>query len=200
MYSKEYKSCTKCQQEKPRSEFYHHGPEGKYSSGKCKPCHNAHAKQWAKANPLKCSVINKRARSKRREYYRALKRQWYKENKRRVADYVRKQRHESVQLRVYTNMGNVLRYALRRRLTSKGGRGVFDVLPYDLKELMAHLEKLFKPGMTWKNYGKWHIDHVVPDCHFKYTSIGDPQFHECWKLENLQPLWALENHSKGGRI
>jgi hypothetical protein len=29
-------------------------------------------------------------------------------------------------------------------------------------ELINHLVKQFKPGMTLKNHGKWHIDHIKP--------------------------------------
>ena len=31
-----------------------------------------------------------------------------------------------------------------------------------LMEENAHLEKQFTDGMTWKNHGKWHIDHRRP--------------------------------------
>lgn len=70
-------------------------------------------------------------------------------------------------------------------------------LPYTTKELMEHLEKLFKPGMSWENYGKWHIDHIIPDCNFKYKSMNDADFLKSWSLNNLQPLWAIENLKKG---
>ena len=34
---------------------------------------------------------------------------------------------------------------------------------------------------------------------FDYTSTEDESFKECWALENLQPLWASENISKGSK-
>ncbi len=30
------------------------------------------------------------------------------------------------------------------------------------EEFKQHLESLFQPGMSWENYGKWHIDHKYP--------------------------------------
>jgi len=72
-------------------------------------------------------------------------------------------------------------------------------LPYSVKELMDHLERLFKDGMNWSNYGKdgWHIDHVRPCASFDMTD--DCQFQECWELSNLQPLWAKDNLKKGSK-
>jgi hypothetical protein len=72
-------------------------------------------------------------------------------------------------------------------------------LGYTIEELMSHLEKQFTEGMTWENYGEWHVDHIKPMSSFKFESVDDPEFKECWKLENLQPLWEEDNLSKGPR-
>lgn len=68
---------------------------------------------------------------------------------------------------------------------------------YSLEELKIHLESLFQEGMTWDNYGKWHIDHIKPRSSFRFKSAEDVEFKECWALSNLQPLWAKDNLSKG---
>jgi hypothetical protein len=99
---------------------------------------------------------------------------------------------------------NKLRYAisiavnkkLRKRLLTKNGKGTFSFVPYTIDDLMKHLEFKFKPGMTWSNYGKWHIDHKKADCWFNYKSVEDEEFQKCWALDNLQPLWAEENLKK----
>lgn len=75
-----------------------------------------------------------------------------------------------------------------------------DIVGYTIKDLMRHLERKFKLGMTWDNYGKWHIDHIIPVSAFSYTSIDDIDFKRCWALKNLQPLWHWENESKGVKI
>jgi hypothetical protein len=54
--------------------------------------------------------------------------------------------------------------------------------------------------MTWKNYGKWHIDHIRPISSFKITGIDCEDFKKCWSLSNLQPLWAFDNLSKGTKL
>jgi len=59
-----------------------------------------------------------------------------------------------------------------------------------------YLEEKFIKGMTWDNYGKWHIDHIKPDSLFHYKSVDDKEFQECWALKNLQPLEFIENIKK----
>lgn len=74
------------------------------------------------------------------------------------------------------------------------------IVGYTLADLKAHLESKFQPGMTWENYGEWHIDHIIPKRVFKFTSIDSEEFRKCWSLKNLQPLWAKDNIRKGSII
>ena len=70
------------------------------------------------------------------------------------------------------------------------------MLGYTAYELKTHLEKKFKNGMTWENYGSWHIDHIRPISSFDKTE--DPKIINA--LENLQPLWAFENYIKSNKF
>lgn len=85
---------------------------------------------------------------------------------------------------------------------SKNGRRSFDLLDYSLDDLKAHLSRLFTAGMSWGNYGigGWEIDHIVPRSAFNYATPDDLDFQRCWALSNLQPLWASDNRSKGGKV
>jgi len=76
-----------------------------------------------------------------------------------------------------------------------------DLVGYTLQELKEHLEKQFKPGMTWDNHGMygWHIDHIRPISSYNITDYECDDFKECWSLNNLQPLWAKENIIKGNK-
>lgn len=71
---------------------------------------------------------------------------------------------------------------------------------YTAADLMARLECRFQPGMSWNNYGEWHIDHIVPITAFNFTTAEDFDFKRCWALNNLQPLWADDNVHKGAKI
>lgn len=77
---------------------------------------------------------------------------------------------------------------------SVNARGTFSAVGCSADELRAHIEKQFTPGMTWANYGEWHVDHIRPCASF---DLSDPeQFAACFNWSNLQPLWAAENLSK----
>jgi hypothetical protein len=52
-----------------------------------------------------------------------------------------------------------------------------------LKEYIANL---FTIGMSWNNYGEWHIDHIKPVISFKKET---PIKIIC-ALSNLRPMWA----------
>ncbi len=82
----------------------------------------------------------------------------------------------------------------------KHGRTWETIVGYTLLELKTHLETLFTDGMNWDNYGKWEIDHIIPDSFFKYTKIEDEEFKKCWALSNIQPLWAIDNIKKGASL
>lgn len=87
---------------------------------------------------------------------------------------------------------------LRRVLKSTGGRaaGRRSQLGYNAEKLRARIESQFRPGMSWSNYGEWHIDHRKPISAFLAQGVTDPAVINA--LCNLRPLWALENMSKGG--
>lgn len=95
---------------------------------------------------------------------------------------------------------NISRGVYRALKSGKQGKSTFSLMDYSLGELMAHLERQFLPGMTWENYGDWHVDHKVPLAAHNFETPKDLDFKRAWSLENLQPMWAKDNHSKGAKI
>lgn len=95
--------------------------------------------------------------------------------------------------RLSNNLRGGMHHALKGK---KGFRKWEDLVGYTLQDLINHLTPLLGEGMTWENYGKWHIDHKIPKSWFRYESADDPKFKECWALSNLQPLWAKDNVRK----
>lgn len=102
--------------------------------------------------------------------------------------------------RVHSNLSK----RVRRALEGIGRKSLLteQLVGCDFPTLMKHLESLFRPGMTWANYGrgadKWHIDHIIPCSSFDLT---DPeQQRKCFHWTNMQPLWERDNMSKGDRM
>ena len=77
-----------------------------------------------------------------------------------------------------------------------------ELLGCNVEFLKQYLQKQFTKGMSWKNYGKWHIDHRTPinyfltKCNFNSLRIQK----KCFNYKNLQPMWALDNLSKGTKL
>jgi len=144
-------------------------------------------KKWAKEN---------------REYLREKHTEWREDNKEHVnkykRDYERKRRAEDPKYRLGVRTRTAVWQLLKERGIKKTNK-TFELLGYTIEELMTHLEKQFTEGMTWDNYGEWHVDHIRPMTSFNFTSSDDPEFKECWDLSNLQPLWWNDNLSKGPR-
>lgn len=87
--------------------------------------------------------------------------------------------------------------ALRLMGAKKTGSHVKE-LGCSIEELRIHLERLFSPGMSWKNHGEWHVDHIIPLSSF---DLEDPQqLSAACHFSNLQPLWKKDNLSKGAKI
>lgn len=81
-----------------------------------------------------------------------------------------------------------------------------DKCGYDCAALVKHIEAQFTEDMTWDNHGRvkkqgegftWQIDHIKPRSSFNYANFDDPDFTECWSLDNLRPLDARENVYRG---
>jgi len=133
------------------------------------------------------------------------RRELAKSEKSRIRDraYSSKQQKTNPQFRLASNV--------RKRITRylKGIRGrkygkTNELLSCDWKYLKKHLESNFynnkktKEPMTWSNYGKWHVDHIMPLSSFDLI-IVEEQFAAC-HFSNLQPLWAEDNIAKNNRL
>ena len=73
------------------------------------------------------------------------------------------------------------------------------------QELVEWIESKWEDGMNWDNYGRievgvrrWNVDHIFPVTAFDLTDSD--QAAACWHYLNLQPMWALENIQKGGKV
>lgn len=84
---------------------------------------------------------------------------------------------------------------IKRLGTSKEGK-TNELLGYSALDLKEHIEKQFTYGMSWNNWGEWHIDHIKPVSRFdkseKMSIINS--------LDNLQPLWAKDNLTKSNKL
>ena len=122
-----------------------------------------------------------------------------KENKNKRNNWYNTKRKNNLIFKLKTNLSSLIRISIKRNGFTKKSK-TNQILGCTFEEFKLHLESKFEPWMTWDNYGEWHVDHKIPMSSFLFESVDDIGFKECWKLENLQPLWALDNLSKGDKI
>lgn len=178
------KICKVCATEKSRANF---------SKGTiCNACHSF-LKAAREKHPTHPKQIARAIESERREILKRFDLFAPERAQAKAATKLRARKKErsSPEGRLSRNISELVRTAL------KGNKaGWRSSVGWTIEELKAHLEKQFRLGMDWDNYGEWHLDHIKPRSMFSFTSPHDPEFKECWALSNLQPLWKWENLSK----
>ena len=190
------KTCTKCGVKKPATdEFFHR--DGSGLKGKCRPCRlESSRQQWAEYAGANWRAKHAADPSRRLSVAKA----WRDANRDKCAAYGRN-KHSKVQANPQARLSrNVSCYVYQSLKGTKAGRKWQSLVGYTTDELRRHLERQFLAGMSWENYGEWHIDHIRPIASFRFSSPEDADFRACWAMSNLRPLWAMENIRKADRV
>jgi hypothetical protein len=218
------KKCSKCEISKPLEQFPN---DPKCSGGKRGTCKDCRLNQWVpteneiltckicnekkdftlfaskggKQKPYECrACLNTKERDKRAanpEEYNRKKRETYKIQKDKINETRRKnlqkRRDEDPKYRVMM----ALHCRLYMAVKEKKGK-TMELVGCSKDALNKHLYSKFTEGMTWENYGEWHIDHIRPCASF---NLEDPEEQKkCFHWTNLQPLWAKDNIIKSDRL
>lgn len=121
---------------------------------------------------------------------------YYQINKKRFSkkrrDYHRNRLHRDLNYRIKCNIRTRLYNAIKNNHKSAT---TIILLGCSIEYFKQHLKKQFKKGMNWDNYGKWHIDHIIPCDSFDLSKASEQK--KCFHYSNLQPLWAIDNLIKG---
>lgn len=145
----------------------------------------------------------RRWRAKHLEQARAKNRAYHHANKAKRIEYLKK-RQPIIRERYRNDPKFRLQFVLRQRIRQSLERNskaftTSKLIGCSIEQLKIYLESKFVAGMSWENHGiyGWHIDHIKPCASF---DLSDPEQQKvCFHFTNLQPLWALDNLSKGAR-
>lgn len=86
-----------------------------------------------------------------------------------------------------------IRDRIRECLTGENkSKRTFDIIGLDKENFKSYIENKFTEGMSWENYGKWHLDHIKP----LYLSENEEDLIKLNHYTNLQPLWSEDNIKK----
>ena len=133
----------------------------------------------------------KKWREDNKEYNKNYLKEWFSKNPNKRKEYWQNLRNSSPHVVAWRTL---LRNTIQRIGGNKESETI-SLLGYSAKELMENIESKFQEGMSWDNWGDWHIDHIIPVSKFH----KDSTISEVNSLTNLQPLWALENLRKSNK-
>lgn len=151
---------------------------------------------YKKEFPEKLKLTWKKYREENKEKLSMNRKEYVKKHRTELNLYAVNRRKSNPVLKISHNIRGRIRDFLRTKNMLKTNK-TFDIIGCSPQQLKEHIEKQFKDGMTWENYGYygWHIDHIIS------LNSGKTK-EEIYKLchyTNLQPLWWEDNLSKGDR-
>jgi hypothetical protein len=191
--SKQYREENKEKNQKYFKEYYINNKE-ELSNYK---------KEFFEKNKEEILQKSKIYKEENKEYYLEYLKNWREENKEYSKEYWKQNRdkkrkydREARQKYPHIFAWRATLKSVIIRLGSNKEKSTIDLLGYSAEEFKNHIQSSFKEGMSWDNWGEWHIDHIIPVSKFdKNTPVNIVN-----SLDNLQPLWASENLSKNNRL
>lgn len=121
---------------------------------------------------------------------------WYLKNKEKVVAYQKtyqKNRYATDDnYKTIQKLRKTITNAIKRTGNSKNKR-VEDILGCSLEYFKEYISNQFQDGMSWDNWGEWHLDHIIPIS----NAHNEQEAYELNRFTNFQPLWAEDNLRKG---
>lgn len=150
---------------------------------------------WANPEKVRTKKRNRYAKIKYTRKFQAQRKRYYLKAKARIlvraAEYVKQRRQVDPTFRLMLNLRSRMGMAFGK---NKKCASTQELLGAPVERVLEHLEKQFKPGMSWKTRHLWHIDHIRPCASF---NLSDPiQQRQCFHYTNLRPLWVKDNLSR----
>lgn len=208
------KTCGKCGLELSLDSFCKDKHKSDGLSTVCRKCRSAYVKrhyrenaerrkaesrEWYHQNRERASAARKGDYIKNIDVYRARRKAAYwsdpESAKEAARKYSLKRRWEDPLYRVVLRCRKRVWEAHSRKGYTKRSK-TFSLIGCSQEALSAHLESMFVDGMTWGNYGEWHVDHVIP----LSSAASIEEVEALCHFSNLQPLWAADNLRKGAKI
>ncbi len=206
----ETKICSKCNIEKTLENFTKHKISKDGLRAHCKECQKNlsyinYQKNKDKIKERKKNYYNSehgklKEKERRRKYYlknketeNARSNKWNEENKEKMKEYKKEYskiyREKNKEIIAWRR---ILHNSLKKLNKPKEGHTI-DLLGYSALELKEHIQSLFTEGMSWDNYGEWHIDHIKPIISFEKTT----PINIVNALSNLRPMWSTTREING---
>lgn len=201
------KCCKNCSLTKSLDEFHVCSTykNKKYYRGECIECTNiiqrVVGKKYLKKYRSTEKYREKRKKERSSETYKQKAKEYaqrpeVKARRSHLANVRSKERYKTDPLYKLKITARVRLYEILTRYKYPKRGSIFHYLGCDVNTLKTHLELQFKEGMSWDNYGKWHVDHIMP----LSSAKNEEELIKLFHYTNLQPLWGEENLAKSNKI
>lgn len=211
------KKCNRCEIIKDNSDFHKDSYKKDGLKTICKECGDKKYQDNKESNLKK--ERDRYAVYSKTDEYKSRKKLYYQKNKKRISENSKKWRENNLERHKDTSKKNYqknkdlilskydplfkfiqnLKCNIRNSLTKTGyskKTKTYEILGIDFNQFREYIENQFEEGMSWENYGEWHLDHKTPISWAKDESDAVLLCH----YTNYQPLWAFENISKGNKF
>lgn len=158
-------------------------------NSRCVVCKKEYAKEYWQQN--KDSL-----KEHRQEYSKEYRQQNKESIRERMKRYIRNRYANDVNFTASEICRRILKRTLKAAQQNKEA-STFKTLGYSAQDLKDSIESKFLGGMSWDNFGDWHIDHKVSVMEHIRNGITDPAIIN--SLDNLYPMWSEHNLSKSDK-
>jgi hypothetical protein len=151
-------------------------------------------KNYRKLHKLEKSNWSKKYYQSNKVKIKKYRKEYFQINKKEIILFRKNRRINNAIVRITNNLRHRIYLTIKKNYKSKK---TLELLGCSIEKLKKHLESKFIKGMSWANYGKWHLDHIKPCAKFDLSKPSEQ--HKCFNYINLQPLWAEENLRKSNK-
>ena len=152
------------------------------------------SKEWYQNNKSRQAKRMKEWYKINRDKVRKQHKDYYQNNKEQIEKQRNKRLKTDIKFRIRKNLKTRLYQILKGNSKSVS---ILKIIGCSIEFLKNHLETNFTNGMSFSNYGKWHVDHIKPCASFDLSKPKEQR--KCFHYTNLQPLWAIDNLQKGSK-
>lgn len=182
------KFCKNCRSHKSYNAFYSDKRLKDGYKSKCKNCYLEKVKNYNAEN--KNSQV-----TYHQKYYIENKVSLLERQKKYNKQYQNDRRKTDINYRLAAMLRTTIYRCVKG--TIKVASSVRD-LGCSIEYFKNYIEQKFQEGMTWKNYGEWHLDHIIPLSKFDLRDRS--HFLIACNYTNYQPLWAADNIKKRDKV
>ena len=190
------KICCKCKIENKKLNFPKNKGNKDGYANQCKQCYKQYSIENFENQAKYKKQYKNREDFKQREKEYAKKpkailnkkiyiKKWKKQNPNYHSNYQKERSNKDINFKLQKYIRTRFYHAIKNNSKFSS---VIVLLGCSIEDFKQHLEKQFKPEMTWLNHGEiWEIDHIEGCCKFDLSKEEEQE--KCFHFSNCQPLF-----------